>query len=81
MLFLTTIRSAKPVKLEEMVMSEGLNHEEWLIDAMNAELAKHKAKRLDKFSRCIYDVDKLQEITGLKREKHAANKIMWPVWY
>ena len=81
MLFLTTPKQAQPINLEDMVASDDLNYEKWIIEALNGEIAKHKAKRLDKFSRFIYDVDQLQTVTGLKREKQACNKQMWSVWY
>lgn len=81
MLFLSSPCKADPVTLDQLVDTDSLNYSKWVVDAINAEVARHKARRLDKYSRFIFDVDKLQEITGLRREKHAANKQMWSVWY
>lgn len=81
MLYLSTPCKADPITLDAMVESDGLNYKKWVVEAINAEVARHKARRLDKYSRFIFDVDELQRITGLRREKHAANKHMWSVWY
>jgi hypothetical protein len=77
---MTTADKAVAIKLEDIIESDGLNYDKWVIDAINGDVARHKAKRLDKYARFIFDVEKLETITGLRRTKKEANKHLWSVW-